>query len=504
MKRSLHSAFALILSISVLLPAAAYSAPEVVSVLYFNNTRNVESLNWLKKGITDMLITDLSNSTGITVVERENLDKVMQEQALSMTGMISEKSSLKVGELLNADTLIMGSFLTSGGVLRIDAKIVNAESGAVKALKVQGREKDIFAIQNNLSDAVCTALGIKKARKTTRETTSQKALTLYYTGLYNLDLGKADKAMELFNRASTIDPLYSGPQQGLEKAYAFLKDFRKMRHQREIARLYGKVKVLQEKRREDPFLTYADLVMSKEYLAMSAAERSAYTKKNYLYYQYQSPAHCTWELSMTLIEIANKEDSFTREQIDRRENVHEEKLGEIRKRYREKKNSLRKHSRKISNEYRDKKKELKKITDSEKRRTEQKKLQAWYNDQKKKIQSEKQKIASNEEKEKSVVEKKLETIDKEKSIQNKNTEKLSNKLMKEVITIARESTKLYKKDKFLPEILYSEILALNTLENYAMVKKRAEYLMVTWPDFRMNWAVENFYEKSLKELKKKE
>ncbi|MCK4797225.1 MAG: hypothetical protein KAT05_07570, partial [Spirochaetes bacterium] len=59
-----------------------------------------------------------------------------------------------------------------------------------------------------------------------------------------------------------------------------------------------------------------------------------------------------------------------------------------------------------------------------------------------------------------------------------------------------------KNDSFLQEVLYNEILALSEMKNYKLLKSKCEELMMNYPDYRMMEFVEDFYEDSLKELKK--
>ena len=68
-----------------------------------------------------------------------------------------------------------------------------------------------------------------------------------------------------------------------------------------------------------------------------------------------------------------------------------------------------------------------------------------------------------------------------------------------VYNIAR---KKLKNDSFLQEVLYNEILALSEMKNYKLLKSKCEELMMNYPDYRMMEFVEDFYEDSLKELKK--
>ncbi|RPI95687.1 MAG: hypothetical protein EHM32_05165 [Spirochaetales bacterium] len=44
----------------------------------------------------------------VEVVEREALERILKEQNLSMTGLIDDKSAVKVGKLLGADVILVG------------------------------------------------------------------------------------------------------------------------------------------------------------------------------------------------------------------------------------------------------------------------------------------------------------------------------------------------------------------------------------------------------------
>ncbi len=49
-----------------------------LSVLYFENNSRSKELNWLSKGLTDMLISDIAGTGSIQVVQRENLQKILK------------------------------------------------------------------------------------------------------------------------------------------------------------------------------------------------------------------------------------------------------------------------------------------------------------------------------------------------------------------------------------------------------------------------------------------
>lgn len=67
----------------------------------------------------------------ITVVERENLAKAMQELELSASGMISEQSALEAGKMLSASYMITGSIAQKEQYQTISAKMIEVETGKI-------------------------------------------------------------------------------------------------------------------------------------------------------------------------------------------------------------------------------------------------------------------------------------------------------------------------------------------------------------------------------------
>src|SRR5436309_7235318 len=113
--------------------AAEFSARQVnrVAVLPFENTtgQKTDSLGtYLAEKVTHLLFAKRS----ATVVERTFLDKMVDEIARGYSGQFDEGSLKRAGRLLNADTLIVGSYtrLTTG-VTEVMARAVSVETGEI-------------------------------------------------------------------------------------------------------------------------------------------------------------------------------------------------------------------------------------------------------------------------------------------------------------------------------------------------------------------------------------
>lgn len=59
--------------------------------------------------VSDRLVAKLVNNQYYTVIERKELSKILEEQALSLTGVIELGQAAEVGKLLGAEGLVMGS-----------------------------------------------------------------------------------------------------------------------------------------------------------------------------------------------------------------------------------------------------------------------------------------------------------------------------------------------------------------------------------------------------------
>jgi len=100
--------------------AGALGRKPTLAVMYFQNLSLTGRLDSLRKGFTDLLIAGLSNFEDITVVERQELQKAMEELNLEISGLTDRRHALKVGRMLGARVVVLGWFVECGGSLRQD------------------------------------------------------------------------------------------------------------------------------------------------------------------------------------------------------------------------------------------------------------------------------------------------------------------------------------------------------------------------------------------------
>jgi len=132
--------------------ALAADPPPTVAILYFDYTGKDQELEVLRKGLAQMLISDLSGADTIRVVERDRLEDILTELKLQGSGKVDPKSAAKLGKLLGAKYLVVGGYFDLQGALRVDARIVDVETGrVVKSFGTNGKPGDFLPVEQTMA-----------------------------------------------------------------------------------------------------------------------------------------------------------------------------------------------------------------------------------------------------------------------------------------------------------------------------------------------------------------
>lgn len=199
-----------------------------LAVLYFENESltDRERLAGLGKGIADTLISDLGRLDRLQVLERERLDALLAEMKLQQTGLTGGEGTARLGRLLGVEALLLGSYTAIAGVIRLDARIVEVETGLLlRAEEVTGPLDDFFRLEEALVEKIAAGLAApltteERRRLARTEGRSFEAFLAYSRGIDALDRGRDAEAKEAFAAALRIDPGFAPArekQKGLGK-----------------------------------------------------------------------------------------------------------------------------------------------------------------------------------------------------------------------------------------------------------------------------------------------
>ena len=193
-----------------------------IVVLPFKNIGTAGENDHIVEGIVDDLNTMLSKVDGLKVIGSVS----------AKTYRGSEMPPTEIGQELNTGTLIQGSIQKAGEQLKINVKLIDANSGEISwAESYNGNETDRFALQSQIVKSVGKNLDgivideskindLKKSGTTNPEAYDlvQRAKILLFDGNSK---ASTKKAVDLYEQAVQLDPDYASAYAGLGKAHYY-------------------------------------------------------------------------------------------------------------------------------------------------------------------------------------------------------------------------------------------------------------------------------------------
>lgn len=189
-----------------------------IAVLPLENLSGDPSQEYFADGMTDVLITDLAKIGALRVISRQ---AVMKYKG-------TRQSPSDIARELNVDALVGGAVLRSGDRVRITAQLIHPVTERHLWAESYERDvRDVLGLQREMVRAIVGEIRVKLSAS--EQTHLAKALKvnpeayLYYLRGKALDVhnNKADNlaAIELLERAVTVDPAFAAAQARLAVAY---------------------------------------------------------------------------------------------------------------------------------------------------------------------------------------------------------------------------------------------------------------------------------------------
>lgn len=144
--------------LSVLCLSTAVSAQdEVYPVAILNFSERGEGMKDQAANVRDILFAKLIINDKLILVERAELDKILSEAELNLSGSVAQEQATQIGKLTGAKILITGSVFKVSNKTYIVAKIIGTETGRVLGKSVEGSD-DISTLTSQLAEMVGTAI----------------------------------------------------------------------------------------------------------------------------------------------------------------------------------------------------------------------------------------------------------------------------------------------------------------------------------------------------------
>ncbi|MGI8918369.1 MAG: protein kinase domain-containing protein [Pyrinomonadaceae bacterium] len=191
---------------------------ESIAVLYFENLSGAGEQEYLRDGMTEDIITELSKVERLRVFPRSAV----------MSYRDKEVTAPEIGRHLNASHVLAGSVRHAGNRVRITAQLIESNGGHTVWAERYDRElQDVFALQDEIARAIASALSIKLSPQeeqaiARKPVDNPEAYDYYLRGRRFLRRGtKKDiqSAAEMFRHAVALEPKFALAFAGLGHAY---------------------------------------------------------------------------------------------------------------------------------------------------------------------------------------------------------------------------------------------------------------------------------------------
>jgi hypothetical protein len=84
-----------------------------------------------------------------SIVERKELDTILKEMELSLSGIVDEKTAVQIGKISGAEYILLSSLSLEQGVYYLSMRVVSVETG--KVIKTSVKKTGLFANLENLT-----------------------------------------------------------------------------------------------------------------------------------------------------------------------------------------------------------------------------------------------------------------------------------------------------------------------------------------------------------------
>jgi len=203
---------------------------KAVVVMFFDNQSNTGELDWLREGLADMIITSLSHSENLAVLNRQQLYLSLQRTRRNSTDEFQLNDAFDVARRINVDLVVSGSFAKLGEKIRIDARIHNSHSGEISAAEslIVDQPDDILEQVDLLALKLARHLGTPNTNQATEKklssmmTNNLEAYRYYSIAVEMAEAYHSLEAIKSFNKAIALDPEFAMAHARIGYTYAVI------------------------------------------------------------------------------------------------------------------------------------------------------------------------------------------------------------------------------------------------------------------------------------------
>jgi serine/threonine protein kinase/tetratricopeptide (TPR) repeat protein len=208
------------------------AAPSVtLAILPFRNASGDATLDSLGPSVSDVLRTELGQSSHVMTVPSNRVLQVLQDLRIQPNATPAPTELARVADFTNARSVLWGQLTRFGEAIRIDATLQDLDKGVTTPLNAMApNARDLLASIGTLADAVRENLAhgstdILTELKSTSwkpSTSSFEALRLYNEGQQLTQQGNHQAALKSFEAATKIDDHFALALSAMARSYSTL------------------------------------------------------------------------------------------------------------------------------------------------------------------------------------------------------------------------------------------------------------------------------------------
>jgi TolB-like protein len=170
-----------------------------IAVWDFDNGSPMDrvSSDYLTKALPEILMSQLSNSPQLEIVERIHLREAMEEQKLGSSELADEDAQIKLGKIIGAKYMAFGGLMIIFEDARVDVRIVDVETSEVLfAEKFEGKTDGLIVGMQSLTERIVKLMGVESNKRDIGGNLDE--WKDYEKGLVLIDERKYEDALTIF------------------------------------------------------------------------------------------------------------------------------------------------------------------------------------------------------------------------------------------------------------------------------------------------------------------
>jgi tetratricopeptide (TPR) repeat protein len=195
-------------------PPRAPGARKALAVVAIENMTEDRSLEWLDRGVAELLTTNLAQAKSLDVISTERVRGLINRRTKG-EGRLPPGAAQEVAKEAQADMFLSGALLKVGSQLRLDLRVQETATGRVLfADKVEGDDAQaVFGMVDQATAGILNRLAPGEAAAQPNVaaslTSNLEALRAYEEGLSYYDRFFMEEAASAFRRATELDPQFA-------------------------------------------------------------------------------------------------------------------------------------------------------------------------------------------------------------------------------------------------------------------------------------------------------